>query len=103
MPMPHSFAACSPHFSITIPFVHNAKSRNELQQENDIKHTSAASVIQLKSSLHNPVVLFYKAVLKIQLTTPPHDTTVRLIVPTVALYTVDILPDNYRLSLPVGF
>jgi hypothetical protein len=78
------------------------KSRIELQQETDIEYTSAASVIQLKSSLRNSVVLFYKAVLKIQMTTPPHDTTVRLIVLKVSLYRFDVLPDNYRLSLPVG-
>jgi hypothetical protein len=36
------------------------------------------------------------------MTTPPQDTTVRLIVLTVALYRVDVSPDNYRLSLPVG-
>jgi hypothetical protein len=77
-------------------------SRNELQQETDSEYTSAASLIQLISRLHNSVRLFYKTELKMHTITSPNGTTVGLRVLTVAIYRVDILPENYRLSLPVG-
>jgi hypothetical protein len=102
MTSPLNFAAFSPHFSFTIPCVQTKKSRYELQKETDIKYTSEASVIQLKSTLHIPVVLFYKSVLKIKMTSP-HDTTVRLIVLNISINRDDVLPYNNWLALPVGF
>jgi hypothetical protein len=69
------FAACSPHFSITLSCVQAVQSTYKLQQDTDIEYTSPASVIQLKTSLYNSVVLFYNPVLKIQITSPLHHYT----------------------------